>query len=159
MRFHPTHQLLLTRHKCNITTWKRSPWNKPLQVPGWLFVTRRPLLASVDAEAFPSTQLPFSIMFPFCGCPLPRGRRSVSAAYIVCCSTLAARWPPPSLPTISCPGMIMSSFRTPCFEWLTANSSEREREREQESERQTDRGEVSKWWDTWTCDLSHYKRV
>lgn len=84
------------------------------------------------SQYLPPTRLPFSIMLPSCGCPLPRGRGS---------ATLAAIWPPPSLPTISCPGMIMSGFRTPCFwstRWGRRDGSEGRGERE--------RGETCVTW-------------
>lgn len=110
-------------------TWI-NPWNKFLQVPGSLLETCQPLLAS----SLPPTQPPFSIILPFLRPLAPSGRGSVSPVHIVCCNTLAAIWPPPSLPTSSCPGMIMSSFRTPCFDrlWIYSLGKVRQRVKERE---------------------------
>lgn len=132
-------------------------WNTSLPSGSWLPVKDvSTSLGLCGSQCLPPPQLPFSIMLPFCGRPLPRGRGSVCSAHFVCCNTLAAIWPPPSLPTISCHGMIMSSFSTPCF-WTNGGVDTKFREGERVKERERERGVVMMGY-TSTWDWSPYRR-
>ena len=107
------------RHLRVLQIWlERASWNKSFPWGSWLPIndtwTSHILCWS---QSLPPTQLPFRIMLPSCGCPLPRDCGSVHSAHFVCCKTWAAVRPPSSLPALSCQGVIMSSFRMPRFDW------------------------------------------
>lgn len=122
------------RYDTNAASVGYNLWNTSLPPGSWLPVKDvSTSLGLCGSQCLPPPQLPFSIMLPFCGCPLPRGHGSVCSAHFVCCNTLAAIWPPPSLPTISCHGMIMSSFSTPCF-WTSGCADTKFREGESKRE-------------------------